>query len=82
MRLFSSLFRLVFDGFVKPLQALAQFLGPRGYSSLASSLPIGNEDDNGESSKPASRTTPPLRCSRISMRFDSSGSSFPPESWA
>ncbi|KAM5587622.1 F-box protein [Rosa sericea] len=44
---FSSLFRLVFGGIVKPLQALGQFLGPRR-SSSASSLAVGNEDDGGE----------------------------------
>jgi hypothetical protein len=30
---FSSLFRLVFGGIVKPLQALSQFLGPKRFSS-------------------------------------------------
>ncbi|KAJ0960123.1 hypothetical protein J5N97_000096 [Dioscorea zingiberensis] len=50
-RPFSSLFRLVFGGIVKPLQALGQFLGPRrssSSSSSASSLAVGNEDDGGE----------------------------------
>jgi hypothetical protein len=34
---FSSLFRLVFGGIVKPLQALGQFLGPKRSSSTSSS---------------------------------------------
>ncbi|MED6120386.1 hypothetical protein PIB30_020400 [Stylosanthes scabra] len=52
---FSNLFRLVFGGIVKPLQALGQFLGPkRASSSLgaasgqgpsSSSLAVGSEDD-------------------------------------
>ncbi|KAF3449956.1 hypothetical protein FNV43_RR06035 [Rhamnella rubrinervis] len=47
---FSNLFRLVFGGIVKPLQALGQFLGPkRAYSSASgsgsSSLAVGSEDD-------------------------------------
>ncbi|KAM7524886.1 hypothetical protein LguiA_014788 [Lonicera macranthoides] len=41
---FASLFRLVFGGIVKPLQALGQFLGPKRYASASSSL-IGNGDD-------------------------------------
>ncbi|KAJ7968968.1 F-box family protein [Quillaja saponaria] len=48
---FSCLFRLVFGGIVKPLQALGQLLGPKraysgsGSSSLSSSLAVGSEDD-------------------------------------
>lgn len=42
---FSSLFRFVFGGIVKPLQALGQFLGPRRSSSSGSSLAVGNDDD-------------------------------------
>ncbi|KAL6197417.1 hypothetical protein ACLB2K_033026 [Fragaria x ananassa] len=40
---FSSLFRLVFGGIVKPLQALGQFLGPRRSSS---SLAVVTADEN------------------------------------
>ncbi|RYQ81886.1 hypothetical protein Ahy_B10g100480 [Arachis hypogaea] len=55
---FSNLFRLVFGGIVKPLQALGQFLGPKRASSslgsssgpgpsssASSSLAVGSEDD-------------------------------------
>lgn len=47
---FSNLFRLVFGGIVKPLQALGQFLGPKrsyssGSGSGSSSLAVGTEDD-------------------------------------
>ncbi|XP_054776459.1 F-box protein At5g46170-like [Prosopis cineraria] len=51
---FSNLFRLVFGGIVKPLQALGQLLGPRraslstGSSSSSSSLAVGSEDVEGE----------------------------------
>lgn len=45
---FSNLFRLVFGGIVKPLQALGQFLGTkRAYSSASgsSSLAVGSEEE-------------------------------------
>ncbi|EEF42619.1 F-box protein At5g46170 [Ricinus communis] len=59
---FSSIFRLVFGGIVKPFQALGQFLGPTRrdmlnpypssrnglLSSSSSALSVGNEDDVGE----------------------------------
>ncbi|KAI9122676.1 hypothetical protein K1719_006516 [Acacia pycnantha] len=52
---FWNLFRLVFGGIVKPLQALGQLLGPRraslssGSSSFSSSsLAVGSEDMEGE----------------------------------
>ncbi|KAF7842878.1 F-box protein [Senna tora] len=53
---FSNLFRLVFGGIVKPLQALGQFLGPKraslgsgsSSSSSSSSLAVGSEDVEGE----------------------------------
>uniref|UniRef100_A0A5B6ZYP8 F-box domain-containing protein n=1 Tax=Davidia involucrata TaxID=16924 RepID=A0A5B6ZYP8_DAVIN len=38
---FSNLFRLVFGGIVKPLQALGQFLGPKRSNSASSSLAVG-----------------------------------------
>ncbi|XP_059668863.1 F-box protein At5g46170-like [Cornus florida] len=37
----SNLFRLVFGGIVKPLQALGQFLGPKRSNSGSSSLAVG-----------------------------------------
>lgn len=52
---FSSLFRLVFGGIVKPIQALGQFLGPKGRNSSAtsssssSSLSVGNTDEDPDS---------------------------------
>ncbi|XP_028764975.1 F-box protein At5g46170 [Neltuma alba] len=48
---FSNLFRLVFGGIVKPLQALGQFLGPKrtslssGPSSSSTTLAVGSEED-------------------------------------
>lgn len=59
---FSNLFRFVFGGIVKPLQALSQFLGPKRASSSSSSssafgsgsgsgfgsLAVGTDDDGGE----------------------------------
>ncbi|KAL5577288.1 hypothetical protein UlMin_018987 [Ulmus minor] len=47
---FSNLFRIVFGGIVKPLQALGQFLGPKRSSSSSSglgssSLAVGSEED-------------------------------------
>ncbi|XP_028804560.1 F-box protein At5g46170-like [Neltuma alba] len=51
---FSYLFRVVFGGIVKPLQALGQLLGPRrasvssGSSSSSSSLAVGSEDVEGQ----------------------------------
>ncbi|XAR72486.1 hypothetical protein NMG60_11019140 [Bertholletia excelsa] len=39
---FLNLFRLVFGGIVKPLQALGQFLGPKRSSSASSSLAVGS----------------------------------------
>uniref|UniRef100_A0A7N0VGL9 F-box domain-containing protein n=1 Tax=Kalanchoe fedtschenkoi TaxID=63787 RepID=A0A7N0VGL9_KALFE len=40
---FSSLFRLVFGGIVKPLQALGQLLGPK--RSVSSALAVGTDED-------------------------------------
>ncbi|KAL6992213.1 hypothetical protein U1Q18_010321 [Sarracenia purpurea var. burkii] len=46
---FSNLFRLMWGGIFKPLQALGQFLGPKRTSSISSSLAVGRggsgEDD-------------------------------------
>lgn len=45
---FTNIFRLVFGGIVKPLQALGQFLGPKrstSSSSGSSSLAVGSEDE-------------------------------------
>ncbi|KAK4271863.1 hypothetical protein QN277_020493 [Acacia crassicarpa] len=48
---FSNLFRFVFGGIVKPLQALGQLLGPKrvatssGPSSSSTSLAVGSEED-------------------------------------
>uniref|UniRef100_A0A7N0RDM6 F-box domain-containing protein n=1 Tax=Kalanchoe fedtschenkoi TaxID=63787 RepID=A0A7N0RDM6_KALFE len=40
---FSSLFRLVFGGIVKPLQVLGQLLGPK--RSVSSALSVGSDED-------------------------------------
>ncbi|CAH8358963.1 unnamed protein product [Eruca vesicaria subsp. sativa] len=44
---FSSVFRLVFSGIVKPLQALGQFLGAKRSSSSSSSLSVTGEIEQG-----------------------------------
>ncbi|XP_059665737.1 F-box protein At5g46170 [Cornus florida] len=45
---FSNLFRLVFGGIVKPLQALGQFLGPKRLNLPSSSLSVGTGASGGD----------------------------------